>query len=111
MDIGISIETSEGSIGFGWECNNITEDDWIEHINEGIGDSFWENYYEFEDIVERAERDCPIRESGFCDEDSYKEAISIWMKEFFESKITPISVYYTIDDKSASLNLGYDIED
>lgn len=111
MEVTISIRTSKGSIGFGWECDDILEDDFADHISEGIGDSFWENYYEFENIVEKAKRKCTILRKDFSGEKGYKKAVVEWMKVFFKSHLSPITVHYAIDDEPVSLNFGCDLEE
>lgn len=110
MEVTITINTSEGSIGFGWECDDINNDNIVDYISEGIGDSFWEKYFEFENVVERAKKDCPIQRDDYGDEKDYTEAITNWMNAFFKLKLAPITIHYDVDEKSEEPNLDYDFE-
>lgn len=96
-----------GSIGAGYgEIDSLEAFDPFE-ILEGITESYYENYSEFETAITHAAKESSaiIRKNGI----ESKDEIELVARKMLQEALGELSVVYTMDDHEEELDLGIDV--
>ena len=106
MDVLLTVEFLGKSLGFGYEMNDnspeLSEADYYFGMQEWL----WENYYEFEDLIDSISNECRNERHAFEENDE----LFRYVKEKVRKIIGPIVITTTVDDMPSDLNAPYDLK-